>query len=191
MHPSRQQIKCARGEEIGAYLDGELSVDAQSIFESHLHDCAFCSAELRNQQGWLRTLDMALTGGPSLELPDNFTRLVAVRAESDLGGVRNLRGGGRALRLSAVLGLLGFFLLTFGRSELAPAGIKNFAMAILGLLDILSRTLLDLVFGLMVVLRAAGRWLVQTPSTLGVLSGLIFVITVIALARQLRRFHRS
>jgi predicted anti-sigma-YlaC factor YlaD len=183
-------MECARGEEIGAYLDGELSPAAQHVFESHLSECPTCAAELRNQQGLLRTLDLALNAGPALELPDNFSRLVAVRAESDLGGVRSCRGNGRALRFTAALSLGALFLLAAGRSDVGPAGLKNLAFGLLGLLDIFSRLLFDLVLGLVIVLRAVGRWLIQTPSPVGSLSVIFFAGTLFMLVRQVRRFHR-
>jgi predicted anti-sigma-YlaC factor YlaD len=183
-------MECARGEEIGAYLDGELSPEAQHVFESHLSECLVCAAELRNQQGLLRTLDLALTARPAMELPDNFSRLVAVRAESDLGGVRSCRGNGRALRFTAALSVGALFLLAAGRGDVGPAGLKNLALVLFDLLDIFSRLLFDLVLGLVIVLRALGRWLVQTPSPLGSLSVRFCVGTLFMWVRQVRRFHR-
>lgn len=191
MNVSEHQKQCIRGEEIGAYLDGELSTEAQTAFETHLGMCPECAAELSNQKGLLRTLDLALTTAPSMELPANFSEVVALRAESDLGGLRTWQGGARALGITAGVGLCGLLLLALGRGDGAPKGIKDLALGMLGLLDIFSRLVFDLVFGLVVVLRAAGRWLVHSPSPLGFLSVLLFIVATLFLVRQVKRFHRA
>ena len=183
---------CDRGEEIGAYLDGELSFDAQDSFESHLAACSDCSTELRAQQGLLRTLDFAFgSPEPAVDLPDGFSHLVALRAESDVSGFRTWTGTGRALRLSAALGIGVVLLLGLGAGEKGVAGPKALALAVLGILDLLSRFVYDLLFGLAVILRAVGRWLVHTPSSLGALSIIFLVGAAALLARQVLRFHRS
>lgn len=191
MNLSEHQKQCTRGEEIGAYLDGELSAEAQSMFESHLRTCPECVAELSNQKGLLRTLDLALTTAPSMELPANFSQVVALRAESDVGGLRTRQSGARALRIAIGVGLCGLLLLAIGRGDVAPKGIKELALGLLGLLDIFSRLVFDLLFGLVVVLRAAGRWLVHSPSPLGFLSVLLFIVATLFLVRQVKRFHRA
>jgi hypothetical protein len=192
MKASNAPLVCDRGEEIGAYLDGELSFEGQHSFESHLAVCPDCSTELRAQQGLLRTLEFAFSSAdPALDLPDGFSHLVALRAESDVSGFRTWTSAGRALRLSAALGIGVVLLLGIGAGEKAVAGPRDLALALLGILDLLSRFVYDLVFSLAVILRTVGRSLVQTPSPLGALSILLLVGAAVLLIRQVLRFHRS
>src|SRR5688572_33212946 len=78
---------CPR-EEIAAYLDGELSGIALEHFETHVTECSECASELRSQRQLLCTLDAAFSSSSRIRLPENFTRVVATRAEHNLRGLR-------------------------------------------------------------------------------------------------------
>jgi hypothetical protein len=190
MPDSVSQVDCVLAEEIGAYLNGELSPAALAAFEGHLADCRTCGAELSDQKGLLHTLDLAFSPERSIELPNGFSRLVALRAESDVSGFRTWSGNGRALRLTAALGLGVGLLLVLGRGDRGPSVLKNLLLALVGLLDLLSRFFYDLAFGLVVVFRATVRWLVHAPSPWGKLSFVFFFGALIVLVRQVIRFHR-
>lgn len=183
--------QCVRGDEIGAYLDGELSAVDEGVFEDHLRKCAKCSTELREQKGLLRTLDLALATDRSFELPDGFTQGVALRAESDLSGFGSWSASGRAFRLCLAVGISVLLLLGLGGREGGTASGRNVLLAVLGLLDLLSRFVYDLVLGLAVVVRGVGRSLVYTPSPFGALSFVLFCGAALCLVRQLVRFHRG
>jgi predicted anti-sigma-YlaC factor YlaD len=184
------QNQCIRGEEIGAYLDGELTADAEQVFEVHLGSCASCSSELRDQKGLLRTLDFAFGPERTIELPEGFSNIVALRAESDLSGFRSWSANGRALRVSAAVGLVALLLLGVGGSENGAATARSMLLAVLGLLDLISRSIYDLVLGLVVLVRALGRALVHSPSTFTLLAFVFFCGAAVVLVRQLARFHR-
>ena len=62
-----QNPGCRIGD-ISAYIDGELSPDAEIAFELHASGCADCRSELNLQKNLLRELDLCLTTG-ELELP--------------------------------------------------------------------------------------------------------------------------
>ncbi|MEO7509848.1 MAG: zf-HC2 domain-containing protein [Pyrinomonadaceae bacterium] len=183
--------QCVRGDEVGAFLDGELTVEDERVFEEHLRTCAKCSAELRDQKGLLRTLDFAFAIDRSIDLPDGFSNAVALRAESDLSGFRSWSANGRALRLFVAIGIGVLLLLGIGGREGGTASARNVLLAILGLLDLLSRFVYDLVLGLVVVVRGVGGSLVNSPSPFGALSLALFCGAAICLVRQLIRFHRG
>src|SRR5215471_2124026 len=101
---------CPR-EEIAAYLDGELDCDTAITFEAHVESCQDCAAELCSQRQLLCTLEAAFGTSRHIELPGNFTRVVAAHAESDMRGLRHKVERRRALQLCAALFLAAFMLL--------------------------------------------------------------------------------
>ena len=75
-------------EEIGAYLDAEISSESATALETHFASCAICRDELNSQKAFLLELSRSLEKGVSLELPKDFARAVATRAESSVTGLR-------------------------------------------------------------------------------------------------------
>lgn len=75
-------------EEIGAYLDAELSPERSAALEAHFADCAVCRGELNSQKAFLLELSRSLERGVSLELPKDFAKAVATKAESSVTGLR-------------------------------------------------------------------------------------------------------
>src|SRR4026207_1259713 len=110
MELTSNQNNCPR-EEIAAYLDGELSGVALEHFEAHVDDCSECAGELRSQRQLLCTLDAAFSNSARIELPENFTRVVATHAEHNLRGLREKSERRRALQLCALLAVTAFALL--------------------------------------------------------------------------------
>jgi anti-sigma factor RsiW len=98
-------------EEIGAYLDAELSPERAAALEVHFAGCAVCRDELNSQKAFLLELSRSLEAGASLELPQNFAKAVVTKAESSVSGLRK-----RSERIAAVsiigvlvlLALIGF-----------------------------------------------------------------------------------
>src|SRR5207253_8948701 len=98
-------------EDVAAYLDGELDNAALEVFEGHVKTCAGCAQELRTQRQLLCTLNRAFEESGAFELPQDFARLVATHAESDVTGLRGRGERRRAFKVCAVLALLSFALL--------------------------------------------------------------------------------
>ena len=100
---------CER-EKVIAYLDGELSASDELRFETHLTGCSVCVAELNEQKRLLSVLESAFAGNsvfsdaPEIELPKDFAKKIATRAESDFQGLRRPHD-----RLFAVLLTFGLF----------------------------------------------------------------------------------
>ena len=90
-------------EEIGAYLDAELTPDKAAALEAHIAQCAICREELNEQKAFLLELSRSLEAGNSLELPKNFARAVVTKAESSVSGLRK-----RSERIAAfsIIGVL-------------------------------------------------------------------------------------
>ncbi len=89
---------CER-EDVAAYLDGELTAEELTSFETHLKSCAACAVELRRQRQLLCTLDVAFNESRAFDLPRDFTRVVAAHAESNLSGMRKQSERWRAMKI--------------------------------------------------------------------------------------------
>ena len=93
-------------EEIGAYLDAELSPERAAALEDHFAECAVCRDELNSQKAFLLELSRSLEAGASLELPKNFARAVVTKAESSVTGLRKRSERIAAFSIIGVLVLL-------------------------------------------------------------------------------------
>ena len=191
MNTAQNKTAC-RSEEIAAYVDGELDARAHALFEEHVAECAACAEELKVQQRILRELDSALAVDVFGEMPGNFARVVAARAQSDLSGVRTRRERRRALRLCAALTALSVALLgtaAVSESVLAPLRvIWRFCVAIF---TFLGHALYDLGAGLAVISRAVGFHLLFESRGLGLLLVLLFVTALFMLRRLIVGYHRA
>lgn len=136
--------KCP-SEEIGAYLDAELSPDRAAALESHFALCTICRDELNSQKSFLLELSRSLEKGVSLELPKDFAKTVATRAESSVTGLRK-----RSERIAAfvIVGVL--LILTVVGFEGDPSRVYSDAARPLGtasgFLDVAAGVLHSIVF---------------------------------------------
>ena len=96
---------------IPAYIDGELEDDARVLFEQHVEVCGDCRAELTAHRLFICELDAAMTQSLDVAMPDDFSRIVAARAESDMSGVRSFAEHRKALSICAILAFVAFALL--------------------------------------------------------------------------------
>jgi anti-sigma factor RsiW len=191
MNLSTNTCEECRTEDVAAYLDGELDGAAAESFEAHLKACARCATELRMQRQLLCTLDLAFSG-PSFELPRNFSRVVAVHAESDLSGMRKRSERRRALQLCALLALLAFALLGAASRALVFQPARSFLRIAGSLLDLVARALYDAGTGAAVIVRVVGRALILAPHGLGlILVVLPFLIALALLPRLIANYHRA
>jgi len=178
-------------EDVGAYLDGELSEAGVNRFEDHLRSCLDCANELRAQRQLLCTLDVAFNGNRSFQLPHDFTRIVTARAESDLSGMRNKHERRRALKLCAVLALVSFALL--------GAAARTVVFDPLSTLFRISRTVLQLawqaaseaVMSATVLMRVIVRAVLLDQNGLGLLMLVAFLIAISVLPFLLVKYHRA
>lgn len=178
-------------EDVAAYLDGELSSAAEDAFESHLAGCADCATELRQQRQLLCTLEAAFTQTSRFDLPQDFTRVVAAHAESDMRGVRRKSERRRALQLCAVLALAAFALLGATSRVIVFQPLGRLAQIIARISELLWQTLYDASIGVVVILRMLGRAAVVSPYGLGLFLTLTFLIAVTLLPRLIANYHRK
>lgn len=177
-------------EEIAAYLDGELSGAGLISFEDHLDGCGECAAELRDQRQLLCTLDVAFSQSRSFELPQDFSRVIAAHAESDLSGMRHKSERRLALKVCAVLAAFSFALMgtAWRATLLEPA--RSFAHAARGLFEVAWRTLYDAGTGLAVIIRVLSRAGVSGHLGLGILM-IAFLVSILLLPLLIARYHRA
>lgn len=79
--------KCP-SNEIGAYLDAELSAERAAALEEHFAVCPVCRGEMNSQKAFLLELSRTLEADAAIELPKEFTKSVVTRAESSVSGLR-------------------------------------------------------------------------------------------------------
>jgi hypothetical protein len=184
-----------QSEDIAAYLDGELDSVVRHLFEEHLKECPSCALTLEEQKRLLRMLDFALGNGggeTGLPMPKDFAQTVAVRAESDMSGVRRASEHGVALRVCAVLALVSFALL--GGAAMSEAVVQPvFALfrRAASLLDFTGRVLYDAGAGLTVISRDLGGHLLFESHPLLLLAGLLLAVALVLLLRRIGNYQRA
>jgi hypothetical protein len=185
-----------QNEEIAAYLDGELDSVVRHLFEEHLKECPSCALTLEEQKRLLCALDFALGNGGGemglLPLPKDFAQRVAVRAESDMSGVRRASEHGVALRVCAVLALVSFGLL--GGAAISEAVVQPvFAIFkhVASILDFTGHVLYDAGAGLTVISRDFGGHLLFESHPLVLLFGLLLAVALVLVLRRIGNYQRA
>ncbi len=178
-------------EHIAAYIDGDLEPASRTAFETHLKACAECAAELQTQKLFMCELDSALTNPSALNVPDNFARVVAARAESDMSGVRNRAEHARALRFCIILGLAAFALLGVASSKAIILNAKSVLSKLFGMLGFFGEAVRNAATGLTVIMRAVSRALIADSRLSGFAGFLIVALAVVVLSRLIARYHRT
>jgi hypothetical protein len=86
-------------------------MDEESALELHFAECDTCRTALNREKSFLLALDSSLKGGAAVAFPEDFVRKIVVRAESDVGSVRE--SGERRTALAIFLVLASVLLLLF------------------------------------------------------------------------------
>jgi hypothetical protein len=185
-----QENACS-SEDVAAYLDSELGAAAIEEFERHLRECTQCAAELRSQRQLLCTLEAAFNDSRAFKLPQDFTRVVAAHAESDMRGVRGKTERRRAFQLCAALAVAAFTLLGAASSALVFQPARGFVQVIARVFDLLWQTVYDAAIGVGIILRMIGRAGVASPYGFGTLLALAFLVAISLLPRLIANYHRT
>ena len=187
---TRVEQKICQKNLIAAYVDGELSDVANAIFEQHVEDCSDCRAELRAHRVFVCELDAALTGKVDIPVPDDFSKVIAVRARSDMRGVRSRSEHRKAIGICMVLALTGFGLLgaTAREDVLALAG--RFITSVFSIGTFISQLVYDAVAGVVVISRVLGHRIVVSSGSVGVLL-VVLAVAVFVLSRLISDYHRT
>jgi anti-sigma factor RsiW len=175
---------------IAAYVDGELGDVANAIFEQHVELCAECRTELRAHRVFVCELDAALAGKVEIPVPDDFSKVIAVRARSDMRGVRSRSENRKALAICLVLALIGFGLLGATAREAVFVFGGRFIAAVISIAGFVSQAVYDAVAGLVVISRVLGQKIIVGGRSLGVLL-VVLAAAVFVLSRLISDYHRT
>jgi anti-sigma factor RsiW len=187
---TRGQQKICQRNLIAAYVDGELSEVATAIFEQHVEDCAECRAELRAHRLFVCELDAVMTGKVEIPVPDDFSKVIAVRASSDLRGVRSRAEHRKAIVICVILALTGFGLLGATARDSVFALIGKFLTSVFSVGALVSNVVYDAVAGLVVIFRVLGRKLVVESGSFGVVL-VVLAVAILILSRLISNYHRT
>jgi predicted anti-sigma-YlaC factor YlaD len=175
---------------IAAYLDGDLDAGAQVGIEEHLRACGFCRAELQAQQLFISELEQALIEPSKIPVPQDFARVVAVHAESDMRGARDRAEGKRALRFCLALALASFAFLGVAASKTLLQSGQLMASKILGIVGLFWMTLRDAAVGLIVITRVISGGLLPDSYAAALAGFCLLVLTIGLLSLLISSYHR-
>lgn len=178
-------------EDVAAYLDGELSGAALTGFEAHLKACAQCAAELRLQRQLLCTLDVAFNNSRSFALPQNFTRVVTTRAESDLRGMRRKPERRRALKLCLALAVASFALMGAAARGLVVDPVRSFFRTLLSVGHLCWEAAAGAGASALVLVRVIGRVVLASQHGLTLSLLLVLFLSVCFLLILIAKYHRA
>jgi predicted anti-sigma-YlaC factor YlaD len=174
---------------VGAYVDGELDADLTALFEDHLESCSDCRFELRAHRLFVCELDAALTHSGEIPVPRDFSRIIAMRATTDMRGVRTRSENRKALTICIVLALGGFALL--GATTLNVFKIaQKFVTTVFGVAIFVATAVYDFAAGVIIIFRVVSRkYIIETGSLWPMLVLLAFGVFI--LSRLISHYHRS
>lgn len=189
LRASTTEKKCPR-PDIAAYIDGELSPSAELALEVHLAECKNCLEELNLQKKLLCALDYSLEKQPEIELPKNFAKVVAIRAESGVCGLRSKEERFRAVFICAFLLLIVLIGLgaETGRIFAAFGKIGEQAIIVAGFVGNL---LYNLAVGTTIILRSLSGQFVFNSVISFTAAVFLFTVSALLLTRLISRNNRS
>ena len=114
--------------------------------------------------------------------------MIAVRARSDMHGVRTRSENKKAIAICGVLALAGFALLGTTARETVLALTGTFINSVIGIAGFLSSVAYDAVAGLVVITRVLGHKVVAGNASLGVLL-VVLAVAVFVLSRLIADYH--
>ncbi len=175
---------------VGAYVDGELDADLTSRFEDHLESCADCQFELRAHRLFVCELDAAMTSNDEIPVPRDFSRIIAMRATTDMRGVRTRSEHRKALTICVILALGGCALVgVTGLNSVFRIAQKSVA-TVFGLVGFVASAVYDTAAGVVVIFRVVSRkFIIETGSLWPMLVLLAFGVLI--LSRLISQYHRS
>jgi len=188
MSVETQQISCDENL-IAAYIDGELEAAKRLVVDLHLDDCDHCREELRVHRMFVCELDSVLAQS-EVPVPSDFSRHVAVRATSDLRGIRSASENKKALAFCILLALAALTLLSDSSRLTAVRSARGFIRTIIGTVALLLSAIYDMVASVTVISRVLSRKVIVESNSLGLLLGL-FALAILLLSRMIVRYHRT
>jgi hypothetical protein len=185
------EIECP-SIEIGAYIDGELSPEAETSFETHIVNCSVCTTELNYQKQFVNALNGSLNDLP--ELPADFTKRVVINAESSVNGLRQSKERFSAMFVCCAL----FFFILFTLGASAPgtfAAFFNMFAQLGAVAGFFAHVIYDISIGVVVIMRTVGSQpsfpMIATVTILPVIIGIAYRYSQIRLARDRVEYSES
>ena len=183
-----QQISCDE-KLIAAYIDGELEAAKRLVVDLHLDDCAHCREELRMHRMFVCELDSVLAQS-EVTVPIDFSHHVAVRATSDLRGIRSASENKKALAFCVLLALAAIALLSDASRVTAIRSARGFLKTVIGTVAVLLGAIYDMVASVTVISRVLSRKVIVESNSLGLLL-VLFALAILLLSRMIVRYHRT
>ena len=175
---------------VGAYVDGELEADLTLLFEAHVESCTDCQFELRAHRLFICELDAAMTSSNEIPVPRDFSRIIAMRATTDMRGVRTRSEHRKALTICVILALGGCALLGFTALNSVFRIAQKFVTTVFGLIAFVASAVYDTAAGVVVIFRVVSRkFIIETGSLWPMLVLLAFGVLI--LSRLISQYHRS
>ena len=178
-------------EKIAGFIEGDLEPADRALLEQHVAECQSCSAELKSQQSFMCELESALANASDLSVPANFAKVVAVRAESDMRGLRNSSEHRKALRLCLILALSAFVLLGAASSKAVLLNAQSVLSKVFAVLGFLGKAGYDFVASFAIILRVLSRGLIEDSSFAGWTALLLVAFAIALLTLLISRYHRA
>ena len=176
--------------EIAAYIDGELSPSAEMDLEKHFAVCKNCETEFNEQKKLLCALDFAFDEKTDFELPENFTKSVVIKAESNVSGLRRREERFRALYFCAILFLL--VILGLGNeTETVFSTFKILFEQILAVGSFAVHLIINIAVALSAILRIIGGQFIYTPVFAFLAFGVFLIFSGYIFSRLLSISDRS
>lgn len=175
---------------IAAYIDGELDVEIRLLLEQHLEHCRECHSELQAHRLFVCELDSVLTQPALVEVPQDFSRLVAARATSDMSGLRSASENKKALAFCLILAVTALALTTNASRAAALTTVSQVTGRVVGTLSVLLTAFYDIVASVAVIFRVLSRKLIVESNSLGPLLVLL-ALAILLLSRMISRYHHS
>ena len=177
-------------EELGLYLDGELSPREEILLEKHLAACESCLTELNLQKQMLSALNFAFDRREEIELPKDFTKIVVTKAESGVSGLRSKEERFRALFLCSALFLL--LLLGLGaESEKILAAVSGFLSQLVVIAGFIVHLTYDISLGIAVILRSISQKIVVSSAFFVLIIGSLLSLFLLTLPRFVDKLSRA
>ena len=191
-------IQTGGREQVSAYLDGELSPSDELRFEMHTAACAGCFAELNEQKRLLSVLDSAFDetfagqGEAEIELPKDFAKIVATRAESNFNGLRRPQEWLFAALLIALLFVMGIgFGIFLKKSEIVSLLLNETTKIIWAIGNFFIGFGYDVSLSLVVVFRSLSRHFFFSSGITAFILLVCLLVSFFLLSRLLLRFHKN
>ena len=188
MTSQTNMFKCP-GDEIAAYIDGELTAERELELEAHFLGCSGCAEELNQQKHFLRALDAGLGFPGELDLPADFTKKVVANAESTVSGLRRPRERFNALFICA--GLFLFVLFALGTdAETLFSSAANFFEQVSAVASFFGRLVYSIFLGLAIIVRSLAS---QVPfeQAFTVIFAFAALVLLLLISRRALRVRRA